>query len=144
MARYMAARFHEFDPWQESGVAVKEPIAQRWRVPVFTDDLRTWVPRPRDFVVAALHQQFGPRKEFMVSGVVRVEMRADQKVNIVWLQPDGGESVEHVIFRVHFYLQTHRGLRSWRMFYEAPGKSRINQNVRPVVGLNQISRHGNA
>ena len=51
MARHMAARFHEFDPWQESGVAVKEPVAQRWRVPVFTDDLRTGEPRPRDFVV---------------------------------------------------------------------------------------------
>jgi hypothetical protein len=52
MARHMAARFHEFDPWQESGVAVKEPVAQRWRVPVFTDDLRTGEPRPRDFVVS--------------------------------------------------------------------------------------------
>jgi hypothetical protein len=79
MARHMAARFHEFDPWQESGVAVKEPVAQRWRVPVFTDDLRTGEPRPRDFVVAALHQQFGPRNEFMVSGVVRVEMRASDR-----------------------------------------------------------------
>jgi hypothetical protein len=52
---------------------------------MFADNLRAGVSRPCDFVVAALHQQFSPRKEFMVPGVVRIEVRANKKVNVVWL-----------------------------------------------------------
>jgi hypothetical protein len=51
------------------------------------------------------------------------------------------EITAHTIFRMHFYLQTQWPLRSRWMLDEAPWESGINQNVRAVVGLNNISRY---
>jgi len=47
---------------------------------MFAHDLRTGVSRVRNLVVAALDDQFGARKEFVVSGVIMVDVRSDQKV----------------------------------------------------------------
>jgi len=108
---------------------------------VFAHDLRTRVSRTRNLVVAALDHQFGARKEFVVSCMVRVEVRANEIVDIVGLQANGSKLIHDIIFRAHFQLEIQRSLRTWRVIDETVRVSGIDENVRAVIALNKVSRH---
>ena len=111
---------------------------------MFAHDLRTGVSRTRNLVVATLHQQLSARKEFVVSGMVRVEVRANEIVDVVRSQSVGSKPVYDIICREHFQLEIQRWLRTRWVIHETVRISAINKNVHTVVRLNKVARHRHA
>ena len=87
--------------------------------------------RLRPLVVAALDHQFGSGKELVVSCLVRVEVRANQIVDLVGLRSNGGKPVHDIICRAHFELEVQRFSRTRWVVVETVRVSAIDRMFLP-------------
>lgn len=90
-------------------------------------------PGPRGFVVGTLDNKLGPRKLIMAARVIRIEMGADQEVDITWGKSEVCKHLNNIAQK--------RLLGVQRVIF---GQSRIDEHIFAITGLNQIPRNGRA
>jgi hypothetical protein len=134
MASRMPTRFDQFNARNKFSITIDEPVKEIGMVPMLVGQGKSYMsPGPRGFVVGALDNKLGPRKFIMVARAIRIEMGADQEVDITW-----GKS--EVCKRLNNIAQK-RLLGVQRVIF---GQSRIDENICAITGLNQIPRNGRA
>src|SRR6266567_4173107 len=100
-------------------------------IPVRACGCKTWVSAARQFIVFTLDDEFRLRKGIVIARVVHVEMGADQKVDIVRVQPKSGKMLKHI-----FLVPGRRRSRRWRV---TGRESTIDENVLPITRLDKIA-----
>src|SRR5579859_3358331 len=83
----------------------------------------------------ALNNQFRPNKCVVATGMIRIEMGANQEMNVARSQAKGGQLVDN-----RRYLQV---LSSHRDKGAIGRNTAIDQDIFPIVGLNEITGYRN-
>src|SRR5579864_5297098 len=127
----MPTRFKERQAGQQFGVAVDLPVAQGRMIPVRARPGETWVSAARQFVVFALYDEFGPRKGIVEARVIRIEMRTDEEIDVVGLQPNVSKLLNYIFPTLDW--------RRPRLRNMVRGVSTINQDVLAIASLDKIA-----
>jgi len=131
MARRVATGFEQSQAGKKFGIAMDEAIAKRRMIPVSTRESKTRVAVARDLVMLPLHDEFGAGKRVVKTGMVDVEMGANDRIDVVGAQAEFGEMLEDVFF-------IRGGRRSRRA--SVSSHAGIDQDV-PIVGcFDEVAR----
>lgn len=126
----MPARLDQLDAGEQFGVAVYQPIAQVRVVPERERGVEARIAAARQGAVLPLDDEFRPREGGVLARVVRVEMGADEDVDVVGAQAEVGEVRDDILVDLDPHLRG--GL-------DIGGEPGVNQDVGAVAQLNQVA-----
>ena len=136
----MPARLDQFDAGEQLLIAVDQPVAQAGGIPMRPGHRVAPVgPLLRGGVMRPLDDDLGVREGVVLPGVVGVEVRRDQILHVCGGDAERGEMVrdrDDIVNRHagNFRLPRHRDkLRC---------VARVDDDVRAIIRLDQIPRHG--
>src|SRR6266566_1694986 len=89
---------------------------------------------PRQFIVFALDNEFRFRKDIVISRVVHIEMGTDEQSDVVRMQIQLSEILQHIFFILGWW-------RSW-WWCVVRRESTIDEDVLSIAGLNKIAPVG--
>src|SRR5579872_3760580 len=127
------ARLDQRQTGQQLRISINQPVAQRRMVPVRARGGKTRMPAARHLVVRALDDQLSMCERIMIADVVRIEVGADEQVNVIGTQAERGELADHVRF-------VGVGLRSSRRLVIRRHPA-IYQDVLAIARLNEIAHN---
>src|SRR5205814_473094 len=100
-------------------------------IPVGSCGGKAWVSAARQFIVFTLDDMFCLRKGVVIACMVHVEMGADQKIDIIRVQPKIGKLLDHIFPLLGWWHPWRWLILRWQ--------PTIDQNILPIARLHEIA-----
>jgi hypothetical protein len=103
MSRGMPTGFQQRQAGQELSISLNQSIAQGRLIPMGACGSKAGMSTPGQFIVLALDNEFRFRKGIVISHVVHIEMGTDEQRDVVRMQTQISEMLQHIFFMLGWW-----------------------------------------
>src|ERR1700746_163519 len=132
MAGDVAAGLDQLKVRKKHGVAIDQAIGKRWMIPVGARFRKAGMTAAGQLIVGTLNDKFRLGEAIVIAGVIYIEVRTDDGVDVAWLQSDQSQLLDDVSF-------VGGGWSAGGMRIE--GYSAVDEDVAVIASFNEVAAH---